>query len=154
MSYGEYAIEEKHRFINRVRFRNGNSLNFSAFQQLLEEKCEEYGIPVAFHMDTLKTGSIFKKQIEDVLIFFNPNHKSDYLWFLVRITRQGNVAFLDVFKCGGSDNFKHENTASFDSIGGLGRMMLNSLSGHKAKLREEETYYSILKTCLDEVLFD
>ncbi len=146
MAYGEKDLDDMFRFINRVRFSNGEDVNLQVVQNLLQEECNANGIPVAFRNDTLKTGGLFSKQVEDVIVLYNPDHIKDYLHFLLRVTHQGNYAFLDVFKVGGSTNYKHDNSASG------GRRILNALTGHNQKLQQEENYYTILKDCLENVI--
>lgn len=143
MTYGQKDLDEQWRFIPRVRFPNGRNIDLNALQSALQEQCDANGIPVAFMADTLQTGSLFNKQSENVLTLYNPNHPSDYLKFLLRITHQGNYAFLDVFKAGSSKNYGNANAAANSGM----RKLLNMATGHDAKLKEEEDYYTILQDC-------
>ena len=148
MAYGQSSLNEQDRFISRVRFQNGNNINLDALQGALQEQCNANGIPVSFEKDVLKTGSLFNKQSEDVLILYNPEHQFDYLRFLLRVTHQGNYAFLDVFKTGGSRNYGHENAAANSGI----QKLFNVATGHNAKLEAEENYYTILKDCFQNII--
>jgi len=88
---------------------------------------------------------------------YNPEHENDYLKFAIRVKHQGKYAFMQIYNLGGSKNFKNENTSDiFKANGdisarGLGRSILNSIGGHKAKLEAEENYYTILRDCLENV---
>ena len=148
MAYGQSDLNEQHRFIPRIRFADGGNVNLSVLRDALQEQCDSNGIPVAFQDDTLKTGSFFNPQSEDVLILYHPDHSTDYLRFMLRVTYQGKYAFLDVFKVGGSKNFARDNKASRST----GQMLFNMLSGHATKLQEEENYYTILEDCFQNIL--
>ena len=148
MAYGQNDLNEQYRFIPRVRFPDGQGLNLNVLQKAIQDQCDANGIPVAFQNDVLKTGSLFNKQSEDVLTLYNPDHPTDYLRFLLRVTRQGKYAFLDVYKAGGSKNYGRENAAA----NSMGAKLFNAVTGHSAKLQEEENYYTILTDCLQNVI--
>lgn len=149
MAYSERDLVEDYRFINRLRFRDGSSVNLVNLQQALQEECDGNGIPVAFRSDILKTGGLFNKQSEEVLVLYNTQHPNDYLQFLIRVTHQGKYAFLDVFKVGSSKNFRNYNKAAGGSIA---RGLLNAITGSNAKLQEEENFYTILTDCFESVV--
>ena len=149
MAYTEKDLVEEYRFINRLRFRDGSGVNLVKLQELLQDECDSNGIPVAFRSDVLKTGGIFNKQTEEVLVLYNTQHPSDYLQFLIRVTHQGKYAFLDVFKVGSSKNFRNYNKAAGGSVG---QGILNKLTGANAKLQEEENFYTILTDCFESVV--
>lgn len=148
MSYSQNDLQDNYRFVNGIRFTNGANVTLGAIQTLLKEEADSNGIPVSFQSDTLKTGGLFSKQSEEVLVLYHPQHPSDYLRFMVRVTYQGKYAFMDVFKVGGSKNFARDNKAT-DSVG---QGLFNALTGHKQKLEEEEKYYVILKDCFENVV--
>lgn len=150
MPFVQSDLNEKYRFIPRYKFGagDGEKLTFDLVQRLFQNKADENGIPVAFHNDVLTTGGLFNKQREDVLVLYNPEHENDYLHFLIRITHQGNYAFLDVFKVGGSKNYSMSNKGG-DS---MAFSLLNLATGLKNKLEVEDNYYEILSDCMNEVL--
>ena len=149
MPYSQNDLNEDYRFINRVRFPNGNDINLVALQEILQDECDANGIPVAFSNDTLKTGGLFSKQVEDVLVLYNTDHPYDYLQFLIRITHQGKYAFMDVFKVGSSKNYRKSNIAAG---GSTVQKIFNSITGQNQKLQEEENFYTILSDCLENVI--
>lgn len=132
-----------------VRFPNGQNVTLKTAMDALQEQADEAGIPLAFREDTLKTGSLFSKQVEDILIMYNPEHVTDYLRFAIRIQHMGKYAFMHVFNLGGSKNFGHDNAAN---AGSSLRKVANLIGGHNAKLQAEEQYYAILKDCIDNVV--
>lgn len=148
MAYTSKDLNDDFRFVNRVRFPNGDGVNLIALQNALQNECDSNGIPVAFRNDTLKTGGFLSKQTEDILVLYNPDHATDYLQFLIRITHQGKYAFMDVFKVGGSKNFARDNKAHGGSVT---QGIFNALSGHSQKLQEEQNYYTILKDCFENI---
>lgn len=154
MAYSSNDLNEQYRFVPRVRFPNGEGVNLVVLQERLQDECDSNGIPVAFRSDTLKTGGLFSKQAEEILILYNPEHSADYLQFLIRITHQGKYAFMDVFKVGGSKNFARENNAHDSNGGGfaVAQGIFNKLSGHSQKLQEEENFYTILSDCLQNII--
>lgn len=149
MAYSQSDLNEDYRFINRIRFPDGNGVNLAVLQEKLQDECDANGIPVSFRNDTLKTGSLFSKQVEDVIVLYNTDHPSDYLQFLIRITHQGKYAFMDVFKVGSSKNFRNYNKAAG---GSTTQKIFNSLTGQGQKLQEEENFYTILTDCLENVI--
>ena len=129
----------------QVRFPNGANVNLRTVQAAIREQCEENGIPVAFREEQLKTGSLLNRQVEEVLIMYNPEHATDYLRFLLRVQHMGKYAFLHVFNMGGSKNFKNSNMAANGSTLAI---LGNLFSGTNTKLQIEENYYTILQDCL------
>ena len=77
MAYTANDLNDQYRFINRVRFPNGDGVNLVVLQERLQDECDSNGIPVAFRSDTLKTGGLFNKQVEEVLVLYNPQHATD-----------------------------------------------------------------------------
>ena len=135
-------------WINPVRFPNGNDVNLRTVRELIQEQCDKHGIPVAFNEGQLKTGSLFNKQMEDILNMYNPEQR-DYLHFVIRVQHMGSYAFLHVYNMGGSKNYGTSNAAGAGSTWAKLKM---GLGGGQAKLNVEENYYAILKDCLENIL--
>lgn len=149
MAYTANDLNDEYRFINRIRFPDGNGVNLVNLQERLQDECDSNGIPVAFRSDVLKTGGLFNKQTEEVLVLYNTQHPTDYLQFLIRITHQGKYAFMDVFKVGSSKNFRNYNKAQGGSVM---QSIFNGLSGTNQKMQEEENFYTILSDCFENVI--
>ena len=149
MAYTSADLHEEFRFINRIRFPNGDGVNLVTLQENLQDECDSNGIPVSIRSDILKTGGLFNKQTEEVLVLYNTEHPTDYLQFLIRITHQGKYAFMDVFKVGGSSNYRNLNAAS---SGSTTRKIFNAITGTKSKVVEEENFYTILADCFENVI--
>lgn len=149
MAYTATDLNEEYRFINRIRFPDGNGVNLVNLQERLQDECDSNGIPVAFRSDVLKTGGLFNKQTEEVLVLYNTQHPNDYLQFLIRITHQGKYAFLDVYKVGSSKNYRNLNAAA---SGSTLRKIGNIFSGTNDKVQEEENFYTILSDCFENIV--
>ena len=149
MAYSENQLTTQ--WMPQVRWPDGSNVNLITIREAIQNQADENGIPVAFNEETLKVGGLLSREREDILIMYNPEHSSDYLRFAIRVKHQGKYAFMQVYNLGGSKNFKNANNANFDSVGGVGRSLINALGGHKAKLEAEENYYTILRDCLENV---
>ena len=150
MVYSENMLNTE--WMPQIRWPNGQDVTLMVVQKAIQAQADENGIAVAFRNETLKVGGLFSKEREDILIMYNPEHAMDYLYFAIRIKHQGKYAFMHIYNMGGSKNFKNDNSANFDSLGGMSRMVINSLGGHKKKLEEEENYYTILRDCLENII--
>ncbi len=147
MAYSEKMLSTE--WMPQVRFPNGNDVNLVTIREAIQEQADENGIPVAFNEEQLKVGGLLSKQLEDILIMYNPNHASDYLRFAIRVMHQGKYAFMHVYNLGGSKNFRDDNMAG---AGSTFKKLTNFIGGHNQKLQEEENYYTILRDCLENVV--
>lgn len=147
-TYTMNDLKEDYRFVPRVRFPEGGSVTLDWLRNALVDEANKNGIPLACEDAQLKTGGLFSKERENVLIFFHPEHKVDYLTFLIRVTYQGRYAFMDVFKASGSKNYANSNKGENSVMRG----MLNKVSGHAQKLQAENDYYTILKDCFNNII--
>lgn len=150
MAYTESMLSTE--WIPQVRFPDGDNVNLVTLQEAIQEQADKNGIPVAFREDQVKVGGMFSKQLEDILVMYNPEHPSDYLKFAIRVQHQGRYAFMHVYNLGGSKNYKNVNKANANTTGGLVRGLVNMAIGTKNKLQEEENYYTILADCLSNVV--
>ena len=146
MAYAEKDLTME--WIPQVRFPDGNNVNLMTVREAIENEAAENGIPVAFREDQLKVGGMFNKQIEDVLIMYNPDHANDYLKFLIRVQHMGKYAFMHVFNMGGSKNYRNSNVAAAGGAIGTITKIGGLLGGANAKLQQEEQYYTILADVL------
>lgn len=146
MAYTEKQLDTE--WIPQVRFPNGNNVNLMTVRNAIQEEADENGIPVAFSDDQLKVGGLFSKQMEDVLVMYNPDHATDYLRFVIRIQHMGKYAFMHVYNMGGSKNYRNSNTAAAGGAMGTITKIGGLLGGANAKLQAEEQYYTILADVL------
>lgn len=139
MAYSESMLTTE--WCPQVRFPNGDNVNLMTVREAIQNEADENGIPVAFREDQLKSGGLFNKQIEDILVMYNPEHASDYLQFVIRVQHMGKYAFMHVYNMGGSKNFRDSNVAA---SGSTLKQITGLLGGRNAKLQAEEQYYTIL----------
>ena len=64
MAYSESMLTTE--WIPQVRFPDGNNVNLMTVREAIQNEADENGIPVAFREDTLKSGGLFNKQVEDI----------------------------------------------------------------------------------------
>lgn len=126
-------------------------MNLSTIREKIQEGADENGIAVAFSEESMKVGGLFSKQVEEYLVMYNPEHANDYLRFGIRLKHQGKYAFMQVYNMGGSKNYGRYNAAQQDGTSGVAASIFNKISGHGAKLAEEENYYTILRDILSNV---
>ncbi len=143
MAYSEGMLTTE--WIPQVRFPNGNNVNLMTVREAIQNEADENGIPVAFREDQLKSGGLFNKQIEDILVMYNPEHENDYLKFVIRVQHMGKYAFMHVYNMGGSKNYRDSNAAAG---GSTLKQITGLLGGRNAKLQAEEQYYTILADVL------
>lgn len=146
MAYSEKDLSTE--WMPSVRFPNGDSVNLMTVQSAIQNEADENGIPVAFREGQLKVGGLFSKQLEDVLVMYNPEHANDYLTFVIRVQHMGKYAFMHVFNMGGSKNYRATNIASAGGTMGTVAKIGGLLGGRNAKLQAEEQYYTILQDVL------
>ena len=150
MAYSESMLTTQ--WIPQVRFPNGDKVNLMTVREAIQNEADENGIPVAFREDQLKSGSLFNKQVEDILVMYNPEHPNDYLHFVIRVQHMGKYAFMDVFNMGGSKNYRQNIRATTGGFMGAVAGISSLVGGGKAKLQAEEQYYTILADVLANIV--
>lgn len=146
MIYNEKQLNTE--WIPQIRFQNGQDVNLISFRNALIEETNANGILVSFDDAQVKVGGLFSKQLEDVLVMYNPEHPNDYLRFVVRIQHQGRYAFLHIYNMGGSKNYALINGAQNGSKLSIVRGLVG---GVKEKIQIEENYYTILADCISNI---
>jgi hypothetical protein len=146
MTYSEKDLTTE--WIPQVRFPNGNNINLMSVSYAIQEEANENGIPVAFGDAQLKIGGLFSKQMENILVMYNPEHPYDYLRFVIRVQHMGKYAFMHVYNMGGSKNYGNVNTAAGGGLRGVAASISGAIGGVQGKLQAEEQYYTILQDVL------
>ena len=146
MAYAEKDLITE--WIPQVRFPDGNNVNLMTVREAIQNEADENGIPVAFREDQIKVGGLFNKQIEDILVMYNPAHENDYLKFVIRVQHMGKYAFMHVYNMGGSKNYRNHNVAAAGGAIGAITKIGGLIGGANAKLQAEEQYYTILADVL------
>ena len=147
-----------------VRYPDAKDLNYQMLQAALEKKLAESGVSIAFEMDQVKYGGL-GGAVEDCLVLYHPNHKTDYMKLCVRIKHQGNYAFVSIDEFGeskmlgiqaghdaASDTF-HGGSMSekFGALLGSGFRRLFKGKYDKRALEEEKMWYTVVADVFDAV---
>lgn len=158
---------------DKVRFQDGSSITHKTIQDALSDAAKAHGIPIAFSYDQIKYGGMIGGSTVDCTVVYHPQHEKDYFKLAVRLTHQGNYAFVSVFSFGVSrlmgNEDAHENMindlkAGFKnhdskSIGGavgsvLGAGIRRVIKGGRdtQALDEEKNWYAMVGDLFDEIV--
>ena len=155
--------DELREFRPNIRYKEGSYVTLQSLNNAIMSYAQSMGLPLASYADQVKTGNIFSKTVEDCIVFYHPEHKSDYFKFCVRVVYQGNYAFVSVMDFGESKQMKKADQAnayresrkgqsmSF-KVGSLIGQGFASIGKNKSKLEEEQRYYSCVADVFDEVV--
>lgn len=150
--------------VNQIRFRNGDNITLEALQEALTDKADSYAIPVAFRNDQVRYGSIISSNIVDCLVLYHPNHVKDYYNYVLKLTRQGRYAFLDVSMSGRSSQLgKEASSENVKTLLGMGNLsaygkgavvgsLIASIGKNKKKIEEERNWYTMVNDIFDDVV--
>ena len=136
-----------------IKIKGGaGKVSYETIQAAIAAKAEEYGIPVAFENDVIRSGGLFNKQEEPCLVLYHPEHPHDYFRNCITFHTQGIVAYIDINYYGfsaltGQKNTKEERESS-DSFGRflLGKLTKVDSVGYEA----EYSYYDAIKDIIEE----
>lgn len=156
-------IDELREFRPTYKYDNGSGITLDAVKEALAAEAEKNGIPVAFYADQVKSGGMFNKRIEDCIVMYHPEHRSDYFLFCIRVQQEGNLAFVAVNDFGASkqmDKFARAEYAKQDRRGKdmsykIGSMIgsgIRNIGKSKQKLEAEQNYYDAVQYILDQVI--
>jgi len=146
-----------------IRYPDGSSITLYAVQNAITERAKEMGLPIAFYQDQVKSGGMFNKVIEDCIVMYHPAHPNDYFKFCIRVSHQGSYAFVNIMDFGSSKQmskagqiaaYKEDRQGQSMSykVGSLIGQAFASIGSNKAKLEEEQNYYSCITDLLDEII--
>lgn len=156
-------IDELRDFRPTVRYTNGQDVTLLTVQYAIKDCADGYGIPVAFYDDQVKSGGMFNKTVEDCIVLYHPDHKNDYFKFCIRVTHQGNYAFVSIMDFGASKQMAKAAQAEACrkdragqsmsyKVGSLIGQGLTTIGKSKAKLEEEQNYYACIMDILGEIV--
>lgn len=81
---------------------DGAEITLDYFETIIGEDAAEKSIPVAFERDQVKLGSFIGGSLENCLIVYHPEHRQDYLFFVLRLKQMGSDAYIYINKAGNS----------------------------------------------------
>lgn len=153
-----------------IRYTNGSDITLESARSAFMNRAMNYQIPLEISMDQVKSGGMFNSEIQDCLVLFNPQHKKEYIQYVVTIRRQGTMAFVSVDNYGTSKNatklsFGNNAGADFktaifsknenESAIALGRAIggaLRSIGGSKSKVQEEQMWYGAMAQIIEDIV--
>lgn len=158
--------DELREFRPTVRYANGDGINLGTVYQAINDCAMNMGIPVAFKSDQVKSGGLFNSVVEDCLVLYHPQHEKDYYNFCIRVSHQGNIAFVSVNDFGnsrlegnaGSKAYLKDtmrNGSGAEKVGaliGAGARRLIKGGANKQKMEQEQQYYACLVDIFDQII--
>ncbi len=162
------TIKEKNlRELKYLRYKDGNEITLEGIRQAFEESADNYAIPIAFEYVNVQYGNFITGELHPGLVIYHPNHKNDYYKISIRIKMQGNIAFVLVDEFGKStltdntvlrESFKEtmKNGKNAERVGAIiGASVRRVVKGgpNKAKLEEEETWYTVINDMINEIIY-
>jgi len=155
--------DELREFRPQVRYQNGEGITLGTVQDAIKDCADKMGIPVAFENDQVKSGGLFNSSVEDCIVMYHPDHRSDYFRFCIRVKRQGVYAFVSINDFGKSSQMAKADRAEFAKADRQGKSMsykvgsmigqgLMNIGKSKQKLEEEQMYYQCVFDIFDEIV--
>ena len=146
----EKELAGREDLIQPMLVRDGDTLSLELICELLEDEIRYQGIPTVVEYGTLRTGGLFNHDTERIIVLNNIDHPRDYLRHLIRFRMTGNrLAEIKVYSFGFSRMYeKREKMGSCPSL--LDRVT-GALRQVEMKAQEEESYYSALAMCIQDV---
>jgi hypothetical protein len=146
-----------------VRYKDGSGLTLRAVQDAIQDCAQGMGIPVAFYTEQVKSGGVFNKTVEDCIVMYHPKHQNDYFKFCIRVSKQGNYAFVAVNdfgqskqmkKAGRADAYKEDRKGQSMSykVGSMIGQGITTLGKSKQKLEQEQNYYQCVFDIFDDIV--
>ena len=146
-----------------VRYPNGNGITLQTVQEAIKQAAMNFGIPVSFYGDQVKSGGLIGSTTEDCLVLYHPEHQNDYYKFCIRVKRQGAYAFVYINDFGQSKQMNKDARAEFGKedrkgkslsykMGSLAVQGLMNIGKSKSKLEEENNYYQCIFDIFDEIV--
>lgn len=160
-------LENLYDFCQPVRCKDGEGITLNLLQNILANKAAEFGLPVAFKYDQVKSGGLFKSSVEDCLVLYHPEHEKDYYNFCIRASHQGIYAFVNVSIFGTSklsgnadshaylmDTLKNgrSNAEKVGALIGAGARRLIKGGRNSLKLEQEQQYYACMSDLFAETI--
>lgn len=146
-----------------VRYKDGNSITLQTVQEAINDCAQGMGIPVAFYNEQVKSGGLFNSSVEDCIVMYHPEHQNDYFKFCIRVSHQGNYAFVSVNdfgqskqinKAGRAEAYQQDRKGKSMSykVGSMIGQGLTTIGKSKQKFEEEQMYYQCVFDIFDEII--
>lgn len=156
-------IKEKNlRDSRSYAFRNGEKIHLDMVAEGLATLADSYGVKIAFAKDQVKFGDLLDNTVENCIVLFHPEHRNDYISTVFRVKHLGRYAFMYLDDMGVSKNFKNARISREDRHAATsGESLLFKITygiatdlreagANRAKLEEEQCWYSIVEDIISE----
>lgn len=121
----------------------------------IQERMNNYGIPVTIEYNEIKSGSLFKSSIEDCITIANSEHIRDYYSYCITIRKQGVFKIISTYIYGNSSlatSLDMYNASGAQDGGFVIRTIGKLIKPNEQKIKEEKDYYQILNNCIMSIL--
>ena len=129
----EKELAGREDLIQPMLVRDGDTLSLELICELLEDEIRYQGIPTVVEYGTLRTGGLFNHDTERIIVLTNMDHPHDYLARRQTISRM------------------YEKREKMGSCPSLLDRVTGALRQVEMKAQEEESYYSALAMCIQDV---
>ena len=131
-------------FMQGVMHKSYADLSMVDLQMHLTPKLQEYDLPVKFETDEVKSGGLFSTSSLPCLVIINSEHKSNYYYIVIVLSKQGAVGVLNFYLTGYS-----KNATKLEFSEGMAKNRIR-IPVNQHKIQDEQNYYNILKHALSE----
>ena len=124
-------IKEKdiYEFRPQLRVQDGQALTLLSVQAALSDCARSHSIPAAFEADQVKLGGLIGGRTLDCIVLYHPEHRCDYLNFVVTMEKQSSYAFISIYIHGESKQMKKLDAAAAAKAGakGVGKSAIHGI---------------------------
>lgn len=153
-----------------MRYQDGEGITLRVVKEAIEDCATKMGIPVAFTSGQVKSGGLFNSNVVDCLVMYHPDYEREYFKFCIRVRHQGTYAFIDINEYGNSKQMdkayrgelareglkgSFRGGSSYEKGKMIGQAIggaIGSIGKSKAKLEEEQMYYTCVFDIFDEIV--
>lgn len=136
-----------------IRAKDLGHLTINDLKAAVETACAEYGLNVIVTTDTISSGKMFDRSVEECVVITNAAHPNDYFQEVVTLKTQGIYAFFQFYYTGTSKNNRRMAEANSEHSSVVGSIFgaINRAMVSNAAMEEETNYYSMLFDALRSI---
>lgn len=90
-----------------ICYQDGQSITLQSIQHELQKKMAQADIAISFYPEQVKYAGLLGGT-ENCLVVYHPDHKNDYFSIVIRLKRQGNLAYITINTTGVSKLMKSD----------------------------------------------
>lgn len=144
-----------------IHYGDASDVTLQRLKDDLTDCAHKMGLPIFLELGQVKGGSIWKPEMEDCLILYNPEHEKDYYKFCIRLVHIGVSGKVWFYSFGSSKQMNKLNLFQQARDGavknGGGEIMANVMASlftpglSKKKLENEGMYYDLVLKLFENV---